>query len=133
MEDIDLKKLLGWIFAATALFYLLIAIPRNRHLVLHPSEMFPSLRNLLYVPFFVLVFIVCGVAWWTTWKGKHSARVWALAASIVQILVYLRSILLFHPYAWWHHAGALFIGIVGLIVFSPWYERRIPKERGRLT
>ena len=124
MENIDLRKLLGWIFAATSLLYLLIALPRNRYLVFHPSEMFLSLRHALYVPFFVLIIIVCGAAWWTIWKGMSSARGWALAASIVQILIFLRSILVFHPYGWSHHIGALCIGIVGLVVFSPWYERR---------
>lgn len=126
---IDLRKFLGWIFAATSLLYLLIDLPRNRYLVFHPSEMFLSLRNALNVPFFVLVIIVCGTAWWTTWKGKSSSRGWALAASIVQILIFLRGRLLFHPYAWWHHIGAFCIGVIGLVVFSSWYERpRIRKN-----
>ena len=117
MENPDLRKFLGWIFAATSLLYLLIYLPRNRHLFFHPSYMFQPLRNVLYVPFFVLVSIVCGVAWWTVWKGTPSARGWGLAASIVQILIFLRPVLLFPPYAWWHHIGALCVGIVGLVVF----------------
>jgi hypothetical protein len=58
------------------------------------------------------------MAWWTIWKEKPAARFWGIAASLVEILIYFRPIIFHSHYVWWHHAGALYIGIVGLVVFS---------------
>jgi hypothetical protein len=123
MRNLDLRKFLGWIFAATALLYLLIYLPSNRYVIFHPLYAFLPPRQLIYVPFFVLVCIVSGVAWWTVWKDKPSARGWGVAASAVHILVFLRPVLFFPGSVWWHHMGALWVGIVGLAVFSPWYGK----------
>lgn len=110
------RKIAPWVFAATSLMYLLIPnvsilYPSTRH---HAS----TPRNLLSLAFFAIVPIICGMAWWSIWQRKPSARGWGIGASVVHILIYLRPIILFSPSLWWHHMGALAIGIGGLVIFS---------------
>jgi len=83
---------------------------------------FLTLRNLLPnllidVLFPVVVATITGVAWWTILKGKPSARFWGIAASLMYILIFLRPIIFSLRSVWWHHVGALFIGIIGLVEF----------------
>jgi uncharacterized membrane protein len=113
--QIDLKKILCWLFACTALMYLLI--PNLSVLSAIRRVNASHLGSLFVVTFAAIVPILCAVAWWTIWKKKPSARAWGIAASIVEILIFARSALLSVPAAWPHHLGALFIGIVGLVVF----------------
>jgi hypothetical protein len=113
----NIRKVLCWIFAATSLVYLLtplwiILYTIRRHYA------FPTLHDLLVAaPFSAVVAIILGVAWWTILKGRPSARRWGIAASLIEILISLRPIIFSSRSVWWHHVGALFIGIVGLVTF----------------
>jgi len=79
---------------------------------------------------------VFGVAWWTVWKGKPSARGWGIAASLFYILVSLLPIIFFSRSVW---AGVgvvltnfglvLAIGVAGLVAFSRRYEQPISTAR----
>jgi hypothetical protein len=114
--QIDLRKILCWLFACTALMYLLIPNLSVLFAILRPN----ALRSgtLFVVTFAAIVPIICGIAWWTIWKEKPSARAWGIAASLVEIMIFAQPILFSVPTAWPRHLGALFIGIVGLVVFS---------------
>jgi hypothetical protein len=79
---IDLRKILCWIFASTALMYLLV--PNLSVLfAIRPNA---SQSGSLFVTFAAIVPILCGIAWWTIWKEKPSARAWGIAASLVEIV-----------------------------------------------
>jgi hypothetical protein len=112
-----IRKVLGWIFAITSLIYL-ADLYRIIRYAIHQKYPPSVLQNLLIAASFsVVVAAISGVAWWTIWKRTSSARGWAIAASIAHILIFLRQFLFPSRAVWGHHAGALVIGIVGLIAF----------------
>jgi len=70
-----------WIFAGRSLRYLTVTIQSILYLrQQHHASAFP--RSLLMAPTFS-AFVACtsGVAWWTVWKGKSSAKTWAIGDS----------------------------------------------------
>jgi hypothetical protein len=109
--QIDLKKILCWLFVYVLIPNLSVVFSIRRPNALQSG-------SLLVVTFAAIVPIICGIAWWTTWKEKPSARAWGIAASLIEIMIFAQPILFSVPTAWPHHLGALFIGIVGLVVFS---------------
>jgi hypothetical protein len=115
------RKVMGWFFAYMSLRYMLdprvsMLYAIHRHYALLPF------RNLVTFTLYVAVPIISGVAWWTVWKRKPSARLWGIAASVTYILIFLRPIVFFPTSAWWRNWGVLGEGIIGLIVFLPRYE-----------
>ncbi len=112
----DIKKVLGWVFACMSLLHVWISL-RSMYLISRHYASF-TLRNLFFaVLFHVVVATICGVAWWTIWKGKPSARVWGIAASLVMILVFFQPLIYPLGRPWWSYLSALAIGIMGLIEF----------------
>jgi len=78
----------------------------------------PLLRNVLIGPTFSIhMAAISGVAAWAIWKGKSWARRWAIAASLMYILIFLRQFIIPVRPAWDHHVGALFVGLLGLVSF----------------
>jgi hypothetical protein len=115
----DLGKVLCWLFAVTALLQFGSAIRDVNYAIQH-HYIPPLYRSLVVaVSFSVLVAVISGIAWWTIWKSRPSARGWAIAASALSIMIYLRSFALSVRFQWHQHLGALIIGIVGLAVFLP--------------
>jgi hypothetical protein len=118
----DFRKFMGWIFAATCLVNS-ITFARTFPKAIHQRYALPLLQRLLYAPVFpAAVAVISGVAWWTVWKGKRSARGWGIAASFMWTLVFLRQFIIPLRPVWGMHVGALFIGSVGLIAFL-WYGK----------
>jgi len=116
----DIRKVLCWVFASTAVVFPLLSLrsiyaigQRNAFL----STRYLLINLLIEVLFRVIVATITGVAWWTTLKGKPSARFWGITASLMYVLVFLLPIIFVPRSVWWHHAGALFVGIVGLVEF----------------
>ena len=80
-----------------------------------------SLRALVIPTFFLVLMFIYGIACWTVWKRKLSARVWAIIASLTYILIPLLTI-----WAGVHRSRPirgcstvmLVAGVTGLIVFS---------------
>ncbi len=136
-----LRKYLSWVFAFTSLVCLQIALSSILHTI-HPSILHPVHRHyalllfLLVPTLFTILAAVFGVAWWTVWKGKPSARGWGIAASLFYILVSLLPIISFSRSVW---AGVgvvltnfglvLAIGAAGLVAFSRRYEQPISTAR----
>jgi hypothetical protein len=84
----------------------------------HRIYVFPLLRNVLIGPMFsVCTVAFFGMASWTIWKGKSWARGWAIAASLMYVLMFFRQFIIPVRPAWDHHVGMLFIGILGLVCF----------------
>ena len=77
----------------------------------------------------LLLGVLYGIAWWTVKKGKSSARGWAIAASLVLILLSIPLLiaefyrLLYSPGASMHFTIfvvlVLALGIAGLVAFGP--------------
>ena len=65
----------------------------------------------------VVMAAISGIAWWTIWKGKSSAKGWAVATSLMYILLFLRQFIIPLRPVWGRQVGALFIGIIGLVAF----------------
>ncbi len=117
----QLRKFLSWIFAVSFLVCFRIAalsIPG----MIHRHHAVPCFRILLVPVVFSVLATTCGVAWWTVWKEKRSARGWGVAASLMYIMLPL-SIIYFRPSVWNHFAVMLGIGIAGLAAFSRRYEQ----------
>jgi len=122
----NIRKALCWIFAITSLEYLLISL-RSILYATHRPYAFPLFRSLLIaVSFPVVVATVSGVAWWIIWKGKPSARGWGIAASLMNILIFLQPIIFSSRSPWYYHVGALLIGIGGVVAFSRRSEADYP-------
>ncbi len=116
----ELKKFMGWIFLAQSL----LSLKNANKIILYtirPPDPLPALRGLLSEASFIFVFAVsCGVASWTIWKGKPSARGWAITASLLSILLFVFGHFVFRlRFAWAHQVDLLLIGVVGLVAFLP--------------
>jgi hypothetical protein len=113
----DTRRVMCWIFAATCLLHLMVSLRGVRY-AMQQWHSPPVLRSALIAIFFsAVVSIISGAAYWSVWRNKPSGRGWAIAASIMSILVYIRSSILSSRPVWDRHVGALFIGVVGLVIF----------------
>ncbi len=122
-----LRKYLSWIFALTFLISLPITFNTTLQILNSFREYqrptyFPITSRvlLIVVPFVMpLITTVFGIAWRTVFQEKRSARVWGIAASLINVQVALFPLLI--PPHSLPDAGFLLIlglGLVGLIVFA---------------
>jgi hypothetical protein len=114
-----LRKYLCWIFGFSSLVCLQLAISSllSLHHRRHGSFL---LLNLLVPTLFTAQAAVFGVAWWTVWRGKPSARGWGITASVINVLLPLPIIYLSRSLRgiWL----ILAIGVAGLVAFWRRYE-----------
>ncbi len=107
-----------WIFGLTSLGFMaaiLYTIPQPHKI--------PFIRNLLAGPIFLVhMAVITGMAAWTIWNGKSWARGWAIAASLMYILIFLRQFIIPVRATWDHHVLGLFIGLLGLASFA-WRDK----------
>src|SRR5437879_6287035 len=116
------RKVMCWFFAYTSLRYVLD--PRVSMLyAIHRHYAFLPFRNLVTITLYVMVPIINGIAWWTVWKRRPSARLWGIAASVTYILIFLRPIIFFPGSAWLRNWSTLALGIMGLVIFLLRHER----------
>jgi hypothetical protein len=124
----EIRGLLTWLFAFTALVCFAIALPRlllalrsahagNNSLVLHR----------LLAPLVLSAFGgVFAVAWWASFRERPSARLWGIVASLLNILVVLSGSILrffvlhrsFASFPISCAVGTLAVGLAGVVVFS---------------
>jgi hypothetical protein len=69
-----------------------------------------------------VIAIIFGVAWWTNWKEKHSARCWGIAASLTFVLISFYVFFIISKWVLWAPEVELAIGVVGMIAFLQRYE-----------
>jgi hypothetical protein len=117
----DLRKFLAWLFAFTSLVCLQIVVSSFFHPI-RGHHTFLLLRNLVVPILFSVQGTVFGVAWWTIWKGKRSARGWGIAASLIYILISLPWVFVSHS-AWRHISLLVATGVAGLVAFARRYEQ----------
>jgi hypothetical protein len=112
-----LRKYLSWSFAFTSLVCLWV-IPRTI------SQPHPFRLLLLAPPgLFVGFAVVFGMAWWTVFKGKSSARWWGIAASLINIQVSLLPVVI-PPHSIWNGFSLLLgLGVAGLVAFGRRFEQ----------
>ena len=115
----DFRKFMFWIFAATSLGFsalVLYSIPR------HPPVI-SFLQNLLIGRIFcVYMAAVSGLAAWTIWKAHRWARGWAIAASLLYLVIFMRRFIIPIRPTWDHGLVALLVGLVGLASFA-WRDK----------
>ena len=110
----DHRSGIGWIFAFTFLASL-VNIVRE---ILHPHSR-TLLQNVLVGPMFQCAMAgMCGVALWAIWKDKSWARSWAVAASSVYFLEFLKQFIISLRPAWDYRLSSLIVGVVGALAFS---------------
>jgi hypothetical protein len=108
-----MRRFMGWIFAAESAHYIGVflrsiqsTIPRNS-----------SVEFLIPLASSLVVVYVSGVAWWTIWKGRSAAKGFGIAASLIQILIFVGQLIPPVRFASGYHVVALWIGVVGLLAF----------------
>ena len=117
MQDIDMRKILAWLFGIEAFLTLTTYLWDSLHTIPRPIGSLP-LRNMLLAVFLSLLIIIFAVACFTVLRKRPSARGWAIAASISYIPIYLLQLISPSRFIWWHGFVDLILGAVGLIVFS---------------
>jgi hypothetical protein len=114
----NFKKFMGWIFLAISLHYLRVSIENFPYAIRQQGPVL-LIRILLMAPVFsMVVSVISGLAWWTVWKGKSSARGWAIAASLACVMAFARQFIIPLQPDWDWQLTWLWIGFVGLMSFS---------------
>lgn len=125
------RKLMFWIFAATSLSFLVLILyalilytlpsphdARSGSMWQAVGTESPLLWGLLVgTPFSVCMAALSGIAAWTIWKAHPWARGWAIAASLMYVVIFIRPFIFPIGLAWDHHLVALSVGLVGLFSF----------------
>jgi hypothetical protein len=112
-QNVQLKRFTGWMFASSSAGYVSVAL-RSMSNTIHQRSAFPLLAGPVFLLF---VAYVCGIAWWTIWRGKASAKGFGIAASLMHILIFVRQFIPPSRPTWDYHASTLVVGILGLLVF----------------
>ncbi|MGB0037232.1 MAG: hypothetical protein WBP79_17330 [Candidatus Acidiferrales bacterium] len=111
---------MGWVFALEiplSLFNIVRAI-------LHPHSR-TVLQNLLVGPMFYSSLATMSViALWAIWKDKSWARGWAVAASSIHFLEFLRQFVIPVRPAWDHYLSSLIVAVIGAVAFS-WPDKQV--------
>ena len=120
------RKPFGWGFGFVSLLILIGSILRlcstliRRHGALHPGL-------ILVFGVTVALALVFGMAWWTTWKAKPSARAWGIASSLVFLLVPVSEMYFAHQPMNNLHWSEIAIGVFSLAAYAwPDRERESP-------
>jgi FtsH-binding integral membrane protein len=125
----NFRRLISWalcaVFAISSLACFRSAL-LSILLRIHQHYSLLDLGNLRVPAVLLMLAGIFGVASWTIWKEKRSAKGWGVAASLANILLSLWSIMFFtRPIR--GPMGILFvIGVVGLVIFLWREERRDP-------
>jgi hypothetical protein len=117
------RKIMSWVFAFISVVCLWIALLCIITTIRYYRLILPE-TGLAVPAIFLVLATFFGVAWWTVWEEKPSAKKWGIAASLINNLVMLCEIIR-HSRSSWSRAGVLLsragvllaIGIVGLIAF----------------
>src|ERR1700691_4930131 len=112
-----IRTVLCWGFLLTCLEHMIVS-GRSIPDAIHRQHDLPLLYILLISPTFsIAVSVICGVAWWTVWNEMRSARGWAIAASLMYLLIFVRQFIAPLQPRWDRHVRDLLIGIIGLVAF----------------
>lgn len=120
VKHLGASRTIWWSFVVSFLLCLSIACPSILRAI-HRRDAFLAARTLLVPGVFSALAMIYGVASWTVWKRKPSARAWAIVASLTYVLVPLFTI-----WSRLHSSRSirvcsgimLAIGVIGLGAFS---------------
>jgi hypothetical protein len=114
----DFRKIMCWVFAGTAIIYAVLAffgIPHTGNV--------SFLRSLLVGRIFESgLSAVSGIAAWAIWKAHPFARVWAIAANLLYLSVFMRPFLIPIRPVLDHGLVSLVVGLIGITAFA-WPDR----------
>jgi hypothetical protein len=117
----DYRSCMGWVFALTVL----TSLANIARAILHPHAR-TLLQNVLVGPmFYSAMAATSGIALWAIWKDKSSARRWAVAASSIYFLEFLRQFIIPVRPAWDHDLSSLLVAAIGVVAFS-WRDKQVP-------
>src|SRR5260370_41964762 len=127
----DIRKVMCWIFAATSLLHLTISLRAILYIIRYHDTLPLPRSMLITASFSVTLATLAGVAWWTVWKGKPSAKGWAISASLMSILLFLWQFIFPLQPVWYHysHFASLVIGIDGLAAFLNPYSQHASTKK----
>jgi hypothetical protein len=109
-----LRKVWSGLFAITsavAIWGTFRIAPHMLHRQFSGTNVLASIEAVTVCPIEAIVF---GLAWWSVWKEKPSARFWGVAASLIWLLTALIAYVQFSRLTW----ALPIAGIAGLIAFS---------------
>jgi hypothetical protein len=119
----DYRSFMGWIFVLA----ILVALGNITRAILHPRS-HTLLQSLLLGPmFYSAMAALSGMALWAIWKEKSWARWWAVAASSIYFLEFLRQFIIPVRPAWDHYVSSLIVGIAGMAAFS-WRDKQMEAD-----
>jgi hypothetical protein len=110
-----------WAAFAVSFLLCLWIVPLTTLRAFHRYHDFLTLRGLLVPAVFSVQAVIYGMACWTVWKRKRSARFWAIVASLTYILIPLLTIgskVHFSRPIRGCSIAVLVVGVTSLIVFS---------------
>jgi uncharacterized membrane protein (DUF2068 family) len=73
--------------------------------------------------FYSAIAVMCAISLWAIWKDKSWARRWAVAASAIFFLEFVRQFIIPVRPAWDHNLSALIAAVTGMAAFS-WPDKR---------
>jgi hypothetical protein len=115
---------MDWVFALT----ILASFVNIARAILHPRSR-TLLQTLLIGPiFYSAMAAMSAIALWAIWKDKPWARLWAVAASSVYFLGFLRQFIIPVRPAWDHYVSSLVVAVIGVVAFS-WRDRELDSSR----
>jgi hypothetical protein len=106
------RAMAGWLFALSCVVcawfaFRLVPLALHSRYASHPVVRAESLT------IFPIEATIFGVAWWSVWKRKPSAKFWGIAGSLTWILTWLIAYLQFSRFHW----VFLACGIAGMVAF----------------
>ncbi|WP_348265286.1 hypothetical protein P8935_12235 [Telmatobacter sp. DSM 110680] len=129
-----LRKIMAWIFAIECFFFASVVWithypPQYGQPFILGGDASPLLTVVEVCAFYFIVIFALGVAWWTTWKEKASARIWGITASIVSLFWYQDPSYWYqiHRQGVWVHWAICLLGLIAFIAPQP--ERRATDAR----
>jgi hypothetical protein len=69
-----------------------------------------------------------GIPLWAIWKDKSWARRWAVAASSIYFLEFVRQFIIPVRPTWDHYLSALIVALIGVVAFL-WPDKRVDTSR----
>ena len=111
------RKIMCWFFAFVAVVCLWIVLIHISNTIRYYHSLHHPLLGMIVPTVFLLLATIFGMAWWTVWKDKTSAKIWGITACLINILVTLMTYIR-HSRSLSSRQWELFaVGIVGLIAF----------------
>jgi hypothetical protein len=136
-----IRDYLSWIFAITSFVCFKLAFFGPRHV--HSNTYHARALLSAYSLSFMVLALIFGMAWFTTWQQRRFARAWAIIASLIHTVVGLGLVAMFVRFstmkdlrmAWEVITVPLVVGVMGLVAFSRRWERpeassRTPSYQG---